>query len=252
MANIESGKGRDDLTIDILLAAEGVLRKISDTKSKSVRHLAENIKKSFNKIREVLRKYEKNLDAIDPQLKNNSDLVDILIFYETSWEKGKHYLLNCEQYSQLLYFSQLIEILCEKYKEFEEKLECRDPNIFIWLPSILIVKSLENDDKGICKEYNPSMFNENDESGKLYIFIKNFKENFYYIVKDPYLAYNLLERLVLFEDDSSVYIELESYLSRCLIAEFEKKIKILSMQLQRVKPTEWNYFFDLAMNNIGD
>ena len=34
--------------------------------------------------------------------------------------------------------------------------------------------------------------------------------------------------------------------------EFDKKIKILSMQLQRLKPTDWNYFFDLAMNHLGD
>jgi len=234
------------------LAAEGVLRKVSDTKSKSVRHLAENIKKSFNKIREILRKYEKNLDAIDPQLKNNSDLVEILIFYENSWEKGKHYLLNLEKYSQLLYFSQLIEILCEKYKEIEEKLECRDPSIFIWLPSIIIIKSLENDDKGICKEFIPNMFNEEDESGKIYNYIKNFKENLYNIVKDPYLAYNLLEKSVLFEEDNNINRELEAYIPRYLIDDFEKKIKILSMQMQRIKPTEWNYFFDLAMNYLGE
>jgi len=217
-----------------------------------VRHLAENIKKSFNKIREILRKYEKNLDAIDPQLKNNSDLVEILIFYETSWEKGKHYLLDFEKYSQLLYFSQLIEILCEKYKEIEEKLECRDPSIFIWLPSIIIIKSLENDDKGICREFIPNMFHEDDDSGKIYNYIKNFKENLYSVVKDPYLAFNLLEKSVLFEEDTDVTRELEAYIPRCLIDDFEKKIKILSMQMQRIKPTEWNYFFDLAMHYLGE
>ena len=226
------------------------MRKISDNKSKSVRHLAENIKRSFNKIREILRKYEKNLDAIDPQLKNNSDLVDILIFYENSWEKGKHYLLNTDKYSQLLYFSQLVEVLCDKYKDIEEKLECRDPSIFIWLPSIIIIKSLESDDRGICKEFNPVMFNEDDESGKLYSYIKNFKENLYNIVKDPYIAYNLLERIVLYEDMDKKQIEV--YIEKFLIDDFEKKLKILSMQLQRIKPTEWNYFFDLAMNYIGE
>jgi len=214
--------------------------------------LAENIKKSFNKIREILRKYEKNLDAIDPQLKNNSDLVEILILYESSWEKGKHYLLNLEKYSQLLYFSQLIEVLCAKYKEIEEKLECRDPSIFIWLPSIIIIKSMENDDKGICREFIPNMFNAEDDTGKMYNYIKNFKENLYNVVKDPYLAYNLLEKSVLFEEDSSVTKELEACVPRFLIDDFEKKIKILSMQMQRIKPTEWNYFFDLAMNYLGD
>lgn len=228
------------------------MRKVSDTKSKSVRKLAENIKKSFNKIREILRKFEKNLDAIDPQLKNNSDLVDILILYENSWEKGKHYLINFDNYSQLLYFSQLIDILCDKYKEIEEKLECRDPSIFIWLPSIIILKSLEKEDKGICKEFNPSMFNENEESGKIYKVIKEFKEKLYSTIKDPYLSYNLLEKFVLFEDDKSIKKEIEKYVSVNLIDEFDKKIKILSMQLQRLKPTDWNYFFDLAVNHLEE
>lgn len=228
------------------------MRKVSDTKSKSVRKLAENIKKSFNKIREILKKFEKNLDAIDPQLKNNSDLVDILIFYENSWEKGKHYLINYENYSQLLYFSQLIDILCDKYKEIEEKLECRDPSIFIWLPSIIILKSLEKEDKGICKEFNPSMFNENEENGKIYKAIKDFKENLYSTVKDPYIAYNLLEKFLLFEDDKNIKKDLERYIPLYQIDDFDKKIKILSMQLQRLKPTDWNYFFDLAMNHLEE
>ena len=177
-------------------------------------------------------------------------MVDILIFYEHSWEKGKHYLLNFEKYTQLLYFSQIIEVLCDKYNDIEEKLESRDPSIFIWLPSIILIKSLENDDKGICREFNPTMFIEEDESGKLYIYLKNFKENLYNIVKDPYLAYNLLERAVLFDDADTN--ELEAFVPKYLIDEFEKKLKILSMQMQRVKPMEWNYFFDLAMNNIGE
>jgi len=226
------------------------LRKVSDSKSKSVRHLAENIKKSFIKLRELLRKYEKNLDAIDPQLKNNNDLVECLIFFENSWEKGKHYLLNTVKYSQLLFFSQSIEVLCEKYADIAEQLESRDPSIFIWLPSILIIKSFENEDKGICKEFNPTMFSENEESGILYNFLKNFKEILYRTVKDSYKAYNFLEKLVLFEE--RFYPNMLKFISKNLIDEFQKKIRILSMQMQRYNPTDWNYFFDLSINYIGE
>jgi hypothetical protein len=236
------------LTIDILLNAEGVLRKISGNKSKSVRHLAEGIKKSFNKLRELLRKYEKNLDAIDPQLKNNSDLVECLISYESTWEKGKHYLLNTEKYGHLLFFSQFIEILCEKYEEILEQLESRDPSIFIWLPNILIIKSLENEDKGICKEFNPNMFNENEESGKIYKNLKIFQKILYDNVKDKYKAYNLLEKLAIFED--SYFNEVEKYINKSEIKEFQKNLRIISMQMQRYNPTDWNYFFDLSINYI--
>lgn len=46
VANPE-GMGRDDLGNPILLAAEGIYRRISPTQSKAVRNLAERIKKTF-------------------------------------------------------------------------------------------------------------------------------------------------------------------------------------------------------------
>ena len=46
VANPE-GMGRDDLGNEILVAAEGIYRRISPTQSKAVRNLAEKIKKSF-------------------------------------------------------------------------------------------------------------------------------------------------------------------------------------------------------------
>jgi hypothetical protein len=32
-------------------------------------------------IRALLRKYEKNIETVDPQLKNNADLVEVLVEY---------------------------------------------------------------------------------------------------------------------------------------------------------------------------
>jgi len=58
--------GRDDLGNEILLAAEGISRRISINHSKAVRNLAERIKKSFNDFRILLRKYEQNIEVVDP------------------------------------------------------------------------------------------------------------------------------------------------------------------------------------------
>jgi len=69
------GKGRDDLGIEILIAAEGMLRRISPSQSKSVRKLAENIRTSFMNLRLLLRKYDNNIEVVDPQLKNNQDFL---------------------------------------------------------------------------------------------------------------------------------------------------------------------------------
>lgn len=197
-----------------------------------------------------MQKYEDNIEIVDPQLKNNPELVDCLINFESSWEKGKEYLLNNNKYAQLLYFSQMIEVLCEKYKDISEQIDSRDPNIFVWIPSILILKSLDQEEKGICLEFNPTMFNKENESHKNYVYLKNVLENLYKMIDDQYYAYNLIEKIVLFEDQECV--ELEKYVNKSTINEFKKYIKILSMQLQRLKPVEWNYFFDLAMNSISE
>jgi len=73
------GKGRDDLDIEILKSAENILRKISNTQSKVVRLMANKIKSSFMDIRLLLRKYDENIEVVDPQLKNNQDLVKALV-----------------------------------------------------------------------------------------------------------------------------------------------------------------------------
>lgn len=70
MANI-NGKGRDDLSYSILLAAEGLLTTITDSQSKSVRQVAEKIRETFGQLREVFNLFAENLEVIDPQLKNN-------------------------------------------------------------------------------------------------------------------------------------------------------------------------------------
>ncbi len=74
MANID-GKGRDDLTFEILSAAENVLATITQFQSRSVRVLAEKIRESYENIREVLRFFGENFEMVDPQLKNNPELV---------------------------------------------------------------------------------------------------------------------------------------------------------------------------------
>lgn len=84
VANPE-GMGRDDLSNDILLAAEGIFRRVSPNQSKAVRVLAEKIKKSFSDFRNLLKKYEQNIEVVDPQLKNNLELVEVLVEFENTW-----------------------------------------------------------------------------------------------------------------------------------------------------------------------
>lgn len=101
--------------------------------------LADRIRQSFNGLRLLFRKYEHNIEAVDPQLKNNAELVEALVKFENSWEKGKKFFLDPSKCSQLMYFSELIEHLAQKHPSFREKLEYSDAEIFMIIPAILIL-----------------------------------------------------------------------------------------------------------------
>ena len=252
VANIE-GKGRDDLNVEILLKAESVLLTVSDGKSKGMRNLAMSIKQSLRSMRELFKKYEKNIEGIDPQLRNNPELADKLYDFETKWEKGKEYLLNKTKYSQLLFFSEMIEIVCEKYSHYSiyDLIEDSDPSIFVSLPCILLLKAIDNEDKGICAEYIPNINNTNEDSGKLFALIKQIKTKLLKEIGDDYLSYNLLEKLILFDntkEQNDIEKEVEKHIDKEEIKEFKTSLINLSMHLQRYKPSEWNTFFELAMN----
>ena len=59
----------------------------------------------------------------------------------------------------------MIEATGEKHKAFSEQLESREAEIFLIIPSLLILKSLEGDDKDICSFFNPDMFDKNSRQG---------------------------------------------------------------------------------------
>lgn len=83
---------------------------------------------------------------MDPQLRNNSDLVQVLNVYESFWEKGKNYFLDKEKCYRLIHFTNVLEGLCEKYSGFKEKLENFDTEIFIQIPMIMLLRSVNNED----------------------------------------------------------------------------------------------------------
>ncbi|OMJ78668.1 hypothetical protein SteCoe_21474 [Stentor coeruleus] len=173
VANIE-GKGRDDLTIDILNASEGLLRRMS-TQTKCIRNLAEKIRQSFSGLRVLFRKYSQNIEIVDPQLKNNPELVDALVKFESSWERGKIYFLNSRKCNQLVFLSNMIESTSSKYRVFKEQLECSDSELFVSIPALLILKVLEGEDRGICKSFCAPMFDENENVGAV---LKRLKRSY--------------------------------------------------------------------------
>lgn len=253
IANI-NGKGRIDLPPEILFRAEKVLVTVSENQSKGMRNLALKIKNAVYVIRQLFRKFSKNIEGVDPRLSNNKDLSKYLLYFESKFELGKIYLLDNQKYNQLLAFSQIIEIICEKYSKYSirDLIENNDPCIFVSLPSILLLKAMNKEDQDICKEYITGLFDKNNESGKLFHDIKNKKKQIRNIIGDSNKTYNLIEKCILFDgtkEQIMVDKEIEKYSKiKEVIFEIKKGLTNLSMHLQTYKPTQWNQFFQLAMD----
>lgn len=177
-------------------------------------------------------------------MKNNNELVEILVEFENSWSQGLTYFLDTKKMNQLLHFSQVIEATAEKHKGFAEQLEQRDAEIFLVIPSLLILKSLENDDKDICASFHPDMADLTTDSGKSMGNLKKIYEKGRkkYGIYD---FYNLMEKLLIEVDvtDEEKKIVTELDIERTLV----KDIKGLAMMLSRFKPADWNKFLDVVI-----
>ena len=245
VANIE-GKGRDDLTMDILKAAEVLLRRMS-TQTKCIRILAEKIRNSFTGLRMLFRKYASNIEIVDPQLKNNPELVEALVKFETSWERGKIYFLNSKKCNQLVFLSNMIESTSSKYRVFREQLECSDSELFVSIPALLVIKALEGEDRGICKSFCAPMFDENDNVGGVWKRLKR-SYNLGKLAASTVMEYTeVLMALVLGEPFDN------NFRAQVLDQKFDNlagtvnKIKYLAIELHRHKPTDWNRFLDIIL-----
>ena len=56
------------------------------SQSRAVRKLADAIRKSFTNLRTLFRKYDENIEGVDPQLKNNAELLAALVEFEQFWD----------------------------------------------------------------------------------------------------------------------------------------------------------------------
>jgi len=247
VANPE-GKGRDDLTVDILVAAENITRRVSESQSKAVRKLADQIKKSFYELRLLFRKYDTNLELVDPQLKNNADLVKALVYFEKTWEKGKEFFLVPKLCNMLIYYSRLIEGAVEKHTELKLKIEEIDTEIFVIFPCLVVLNSLDDDDNGICKAYYHAL---NDSGAEAYHFESTKKkyEALKNRSKDGYELYNLVELVILDKPVKDLQMK-KCKATKEEIRQLVQDIKRIAMGLQRNQPSEWNSLTGVAMGQI--
>ena len=171
--------------------------------------------------------------------------MEILVEFENTWTQGLTYFMDSKKCHQLIHFSSVIEATAEKHKGFSEQLESREAEIFFIIPSLLILKSLEGDDKDICSFFNPDMFDKKTLQGQQ---LQNLKQNYEQgrqKMGSCFEYYNIIEKCLLEVPltPKEKQQEEEFQLNSTMI----KEIKGLAMCLSRFKPADWNKFLDVVI-----
>ena len=112
-------------------------------------------------------RYSENIDALDPQLKNNKELVEIIEIYESSWTLGMEQLQDSGKREQLIRFCINIQSLGTKYPTFKEQVDCSEAEIFLSIPSLMVLKSLSSDSDGLAHNNLCLRFAENIDLASL-------------------------------------------------------------------------------------
>ena len=120
-----------------------------------------------------------------------------------------------------------------------------DTDIFLTIPCLVVLNSLDGDDKGICTKYYPTLEEPGPEQDH-YASTKSRYETLKRRCKDGYELYNILE-LVLF--DKPV---VAASFKKCGVTQEEVEhivhcIKQIAMGLQRHRPSDWNSLMGTAM-----
>jgi len=64
----------------------------------------------------LLRKYSENMEVVDPMLRNNKELQDVIGDLEKAWSLARDHMLDDEKLTHLHQLSSSIENSASKYK----------------------------------------------------------------------------------------------------------------------------------------
>mmetsp|Transcript_24684 Transcript_24684/g.38405 ORF Transcript_24684/g.38405 Transcript_24684/m.38405 type:complete len:314 (-) Transcript_24684:13-954(-) len=245
VCNME-GKGRDDLIdIQILTEAEGLVDKLKPGQAPSMRVIAEKIQQSFHCFRILLNKYRENIDAVDPQLKNNQELAEMVVLYEDSWTMGRDQLLDVDRRDQLLNFCGHINHLGKKYPNFKEQVECSEAEIFLSIPSLLVLKSITKEPESdsqlrLCRRF---LENPEEEGKRADIDFSSLSDKLVQLKGQQPDAVEQLEQFIIEDDDNLI----RGGPVRNELLSLGQHVKENGMALSRVNAQEFNQFISAAL-----
>lgn len=68
----------------------------------------------------LLRKYDENIEVVDPMLRNNVELADVMGDLEKAWSTANDQIFEEEKMQNLNLLSTIVESSASKYKSFAE------------------------------------------------------------------------------------------------------------------------------------
>ena len=74
--------------------------------------------------------------------------------------------------------------------------ECSDADIFLIIPCILTLKSLDKDDRNLCKYFLPTLHQIDTKTFRMYFELEKMFDEWKKIAGEHYLYYNILEKMI--------------------------------------------------------
>lgn len=289
VANI-NGKGRDDLKYSILEEAEKRKSEVDaylsaneyTHKSKWFSQLYDNLHTTLVNFRALLVKYSDNIEVVDPQLKNNVELVEAITDFENVWSKANEFFVNQDKFKCFLVMSWYLERLRDQDKHFKSQIDEMDYEIFMIIPAMIIQSAvleiieqnmdhygkfdIESKPKievgtnfiNIIATFWPTLICEN--SSKSEIELWSTLSNLVLSIYELYLKYKeergtkfykfreIFEMLILKNKLDSLVSESDLWVQKEDVDKLSS-IKSMSMDLQRSKPSEWNELLDICISS---
>eukprot|EP00930_Biecheleria_cincta_P071047 TRINITY_DN58602_c0_g1_i1.p1 TRINITY_DN58602_c0_g1~~TRINITY_DN58602_c0_g1_i1.p1 ORF type:complete len:584 (+),score=90.63 TRINITY_DN58602_c0_g1_i1:117-1868(+) len=263
-------KVRDDLSLDVLLAALGALPKCKAAHARSetpAEVLSRDVIDSFVALRKYLGEIGGCMEFVDPNLANNAALVSRLLDWEKSWGVGRRYLMK----------EGMLEAICHIVAEIKKSQEialalasmCEEHHVelFMALPRIMWLCFLENPARlvEIFKSLVPHYFLETTVSNALDYWPSNPELS---SLRDKYrIAFSALSastckqrmvtspRVVLIKRavrgrDCSGVESIYATVAPARISEIEdfmRELEVRSIELQRSQPRHSNEFNEVLI-----
>eukprot|EP00930_Biecheleria_cincta_P094964 TRINITY_DN8678_c0_g1_i2.p1 TRINITY_DN8678_c0_g1~~TRINITY_DN8678_c0_g1_i2.p1 ORF type:complete len:632 (-),score=110.60 TRINITY_DN8678_c0_g1_i2:24-1874(-) len=260
-ANIR-GKGRQDLTFEVLEAAADVflfpetstgitLKEHSFIRASSAaRHLlAARVLDGFLGLRNYLAEIADCADTLDAQLSNNDALVERLLAWEQAWEQGSQFMLRPALLEAVCSISAQISEALHFAPDLAKHLEDQSAELFLILPRlVLLCGLLEPSQAVLIENLLPHHFVSNAEdqtiitlravrlSSEMMDLAKGLDAALSAIsVSRPSTAWEVLVRSAVAGLGSTNSLEFDSSVD-C----FLHRLEAVSMELQRAAPEAWN------------